>query len=58
MLLNCLFTNYYNVVIPHPIVFGNIVILNIKELAQFGTIPTLRLEAMQGLSLKTLYFAS
>ena len=26
--LNCLFTNY-NVVIPRPIVFGNIVMLNI-----------------------------
>ena len=45
--LNCLFNNY-NVVIRRPIVFGNIDILNIKEPAQFGTIPILRLEAMRG----------
>ena len=43
--LNCLFNNY-TVVIPRPIVFGNIVMLNIKEPTQFGIIPTLRLEAM------------
>ena len=57
MQLNYLFNNY-NVVIPRPIVFGNIVMLNIKEPAQFGTIPTLRLEAMRGLSLVTSYFAT
>ena len=48
----CLFNNY-NVVIPPQIVFGNIFMLNIKEHAQFGTIETLRLEAMRGLSLET-----
>ena len=55
--LNCLFNNY-NVVIPQPIVFGNIVMFNIKEPAQFGTIPTLRLEAMRGLSIETSNFAT
>ena len=32
--------------------------LNIKEPAQFGTIPTLRLEGMRGLSLETSNFAT
>ena len=41
--LNCLFNNY-NVVIPRPIVFGNIVMLNIKAPAQFWTILTLKKE--------------
>ena len=50
--LNCLFNNY-NVVIPRPIVFGNIVMLNIKAPVRFGTIPTLRLETMRGSSLET-----
>ena len=45
--LNCLFNNY-NVVIPRPIVFQNIVMLNIKKPALFGTIPTWRLQVMQG----------
>ena len=38
--------------------FGNIVMLNIKESAQFGTIPTLRLKAMRGLSLEKSDFAT
>ena len=53
----CLLNNY-NVVIPRPILFGNIVMLNIKKPAQFGTIPTLRLEAERGLSLETSNFAT
>ena len=53
--LNCLFNNY-NVIIPQPIVLENIVMLNIKESGQFGTIPSLRLEVMQGLSLETSNF--
>ena len=57
LLLNCLFSNY-NVVIPRPIVLGNIVMLNIKDPAPFGTIPTLRLEAMRGLSLETSNFGT
>ena len=32
--------------------------VNIKEPGQFGTIPTLRLEAMQGLSIETSHFAT
>ena len=32
--------------------------LNIKEPAQFGTIPTLSLEAMRGASLETLNFTT
>ena len=32
--------------------------LNIKKPAQFGTIPTLRLEAERGLSLETSNFAT
>ena len=55
--LNCLFNNY-NVFIPQPIVFGNIVMLNIKKPAQLGTIPTLRLEAERGLSLETSNFVT
>ena len=38
----------YNVFILRPIAFGSIVMLNIKEPAQFGTIPTLCLEAERG----------
>ena len=38
--------------------FGNILIFHIEKSAQFGTIPTLRLEAMQSLSLETSNFAT
>ena len=44
--LNCLFNNYNNV-IPRQMVIRNIFMLNIQKPAQFGTIPTLRLEAMR-----------
>ena len=54
---NCLFNNH-NVLMLRPMVFENILMLNIKEHAQFGTIPTLRLEAMRGLTLKTSNFAT
>ena len=43
---------------PWPMVFGNIVVLNIQLSAQFGAIPTLRLEAMRGLSLETSNFGT
>ena len=50
---NCLLINY-NVVIPRSIVFGNTFMTHIKKPTQFGTIPTLRLEAMRGLSHRIL----
>ena len=55
--LNCLFNNY-NVVLPRPMVFVNIVLLNMKEPAPIGTILTLRLESMCGLTLETSNFAT
>ena len=55
--LNCLFNNY-NVFIPGPIVFGNIVMVNLKEPTQFETNLTLRLETMRGLSLETSNFVT
>ena len=39
-------------------VFGNIVMLNMKETAPIGTILSLRLEAMRGLSLETSNFVT
>ena len=50
--LKCLF-NSYNIVIPRPVEFGNILMLHMPKSALCRTIPTLRLEAMQGLSLET-----
>ena len=55
--LNCLF-NDYNVVIPRSILFNSISMLETNTLVQFDTIPTLRLEAMRGLSLDTMIFAT
>ena len=48
----------YNVVILRPIVFGNICMLHIQKPVPFARIPTLRLEAMRGLSLEKSNFAT
>ena len=53
----CLF-NCYNVVIPRCILFNSISMSKTNTLVQCEGIPTLRLEAMRGLSLGTSNFAT
>ena len=53
--LNCLFNNY-NVVIPRFILVYSIYMLKANSLVQYGTISTLRLEAMRGLKPRIIEF--